>query len=222
MSKVDLKVDWATYEAAKYACLNWHYSRCLPTGKLFKVGVWEDGEYVGVIVFSRGASPQIGKPYGLSMAEICELTRVATRKHKSTVTRMLSIGLRLLKKHSALRLVVSYADPEQCHHGGIYQAGNWVYTGHSTAKPRLILPDGTTRHNRLYQGRGGVKIPPGSFWSTPKPKHRYLMPLDKKMRKQILPLAKPYPKRSKQAMDGTTVTAKGQNLSDRYKQEKAS
>jgi hypothetical protein len=27
-------------------------------------------------------------------------------------------------------------------------------------------------------------------------KHRYLMPLDNEMRKQILPLAKPYPKRA--------------------------
>ena len=31
-------------------------------------------------------------------------------------------------------------------------------------------------------------------------KHRYLMPLDDEMRKRILPLAKPYPKRAKQAM----------------------
>lgn len=31
-------------------------------------------------------------------------------------------------------------------------------------------------------------------------KYRYLMPLDAEMRKQIAPLAKPYPKRVKQAM----------------------
>ena len=31
-------------------------------------------------------------------------------------------------------------------------------------------------------------------------KHRYIMPLDDAMRKQIEPLAKPYPKREKQAM----------------------
>jgi hypothetical protein len=31
-------------------------------------------------------------------------------------------------------------------------------------------------------------------------KHRYLMPLDDDMRARILPLAKPYPKRAKQAM----------------------
>jgi hypothetical protein len=31
-------------------------------------------------------------------------------------------------------------------------------------------------------------------------KHRYLMPLDEDMRQRIMPLAKPYPKRVKQAM----------------------
>jgi hypothetical protein len=31
-------------------------------------------------------------------------------------------------------------------------------------------------------------------------KHRYLMPLDADMRARIMPLAKPYPKRAKQAM----------------------
>jgi hypothetical protein len=33
-------------------------------------------------------------------------------------------------------------------------------------------------------------------------KHRYLMPLDKEMSAKIAPLAKPYPKRVKQAMTG--------------------
>jgi len=37
------------------------------------------------------------------------------------------------------------------------------------------------------------KVPAGD-------KHKYLMPLDDDMRARILPLAKPYPKRAKQAM----------------------
>ena len=36
----------------------------------------------------------------------------------------------------------------------------------------------------------------------PSRKHRYLMPLDKEMSAKIAPLAKPYPKRVKQAMAG--------------------
>ena len=32
-SRPELKIDWATHEAAKYACLHWHYSKTIPTGK---------------------------------------------------------------------------------------------------------------------------------------------------------------------------------------------
>ena len=40
-------------------------------------------------------------------------------------------------------------------------------------------------------------------WAPIEWKHIYLMPLDEDMRKRILPLSKPYPKRDKQAMTGT-------------------
>jgi hypothetical protein len=44
MAKADLRIDWATHAAAKYACENWHYSGCMPVGKLVKVGAWESGK----------------------------------------------------------------------------------------------------------------------------------------------------------------------------------
>lgn len=66
MSKADLRVDWATYEAAKYACEHWHYSKSLPLPPMVRIGVWENGKYIGVIIFSRGASPNLGKQYGLA------------------------------------------------------------------------------------------------------------------------------------------------------------
>jgi hypothetical protein len=53
----NLVVNWATYEAAKYACLNWHYSGTVPVGKLVKVGAWEDGKFIGVVIFSCGVRP---------------------------------------------------------------------------------------------------------------------------------------------------------------------
>lgn len=196
--KPQLKIDWATHEAAKYACENWHYSKCLPVGKLVKIGAWEDGKFIGVVLFGRGASPQLGKPYKLNQDECVELVRIGLSKHSTTVSRIASLAIKFLRRSNPkLRLIVSFADQSQGHHGGIYQAGNWIYTGEGTAKPRLILPDGTTRHNRLYQGVNKAAIPIGAYWSKPEAKHRYLMPLDDEIRKRILPLAKPYPKRAK-------------------------
>ena len=39
-NKSDLHLNWASHQAALYACQKWHYSKSLPTGKLVKIGVW--------------------------------------------------------------------------------------------------------------------------------------------------------------------------------------
>lgn len=204
MSKADLRIDWATHEAAKYACENWHYSGCLPVGKLVKVGAWEDGKYIGVVLFGRGANNNMLKPFGLEQDQGCELVRIALTKHNSPVSRITAQAIRFLKKQSdGLRLIVSYADPEQGHHGGIYQAGNWIYTGLS-GKAIKVFYNGKWSHKKTVDDAGvdqsklKKKIVQG--------KHRYLMPLDDEMRKRILQLAKPYPKRAKQAMVSSPET----------------
>lgn len=138
MPKADLKIDWATHAAAKYACENWHYSGCLPAGKLVKVGAWEKGKFVGVVLFGRGANCNMVKGYGLTQDQGCELARIALTRHDTPVSRISSLAMRFLKKQSPeLRLVVSYADSEQGHHGGIYQAGNWLYRGLSSSATKV-------------------------------------------------------------------------------------
>jgi hypothetical protein len=189
-----LRIDWATHEAAKHAVENWHYSRCLPAGKLVKIGVWEDGKFIGVVIFGRGANNNLSKPYGLTQLECCELVRIALNKHTSPVSKIASLAMRFLKSQSpGLRLIVSYADPEQGHHGGIYQAGNWVYSG-SSQPQQQIIHEGKLMHKRTAAAIfGTIKGLEKSaiFW-----KHKYLMPLDAEMRKRIITLAKPYPKRA--------------------------
>lgn len=206
MSSCLLKCDFATIESTEYACRNWHYSKSVPVGKSVKIGVWENGLFKGVVVFSRGATPHIGKPYNLYMDEICELTRVALTKHQTPVTKIISISLKLLKKKSPkLRLVVSYADADQNHHGGIYQGGGWVYVGLQNANSRgAFIINGKKVHPRSVGAAGGVQSlawikknwdPLAKEFIT-KGKHKYLMPLDQQMRKNVLCLSKPYPKRA--------------------------
>ena len=188
---VDLKIDWATHEAAKHACLNWHYSKSIPVGPMVKVGAWENGSFIGVILFSHGANNNIGGPYSLGQDECVELTRVAMRKHITPVSQVMMAAIKMLKKENAkLRMIVSYADTAEGHHGGIYQATNWVYVGHIDQKSKAVF-QGKIAHKRTFDAAGikGYHLLPSSL------KHKYLMPLDKKMRKQILPLSKPYPKR---------------------------
>lgn len=190
-NKSVLKIDWATFEAAKYACANWHYSKSMPAGKMVKIGVWEYEKYIGCVLFSMGANRNIGSPYRLQMTDCCELTRIALTAHEMPVSKIMSIAIKWLKKHSpGIRLIVSYADTARGHHGCIYQAANWIYVGHilqaSTAEH-----NGKITHKRTLDSAGikGYKLLPV------RPKHKYLMPLDSEINSQIAPLAKPYPKK---------------------------
>jgi hypothetical protein len=122
-TKPRIRIDWATHEAAKYACVNWHYSKCLPVGKLVKVGAWENDKFIGVVVFGRGANKSLGEPYGCSQLECCELVRIAMTDHITPVSKIMMIAIKFLKSaHKELKLIVSFADIEKGHHGGIYQA----------------------------------------------------------------------------------------------------
>jgi len=222
MSKANLKIDWATHAAAKYACENWHYSECLPAGKLVKVGAWESGKFIGVVLFGRGATPNLGKPYKLGQDECVELVRIALTKHENAVSRIAALAIKFLHKaNPRLRLIVSFADQSQGHHGGIYQAGNWIYNGQGDPA-KFYMIRGKLTHPRSIGAKGLVqnihgarKLDPNATVVNVPGKHRYLMPLDPKMRAQIAPLAKPYPKRDKQAMADTLGTAAGQHRPSR-------
>jgi hypothetical protein len=211
MDKADLRIDWATHEAAKYACENWHYSKSVPVPPLVKVGVWENGIYIGVVIFSRGASSNLLSPYGLKQSEGCELTRIALTNHIAPVSRVIRLAMQFLKRNSPeLRLLVSFADPQYGHHGGVYQAGNWLYAG-DTASSVEYWSAGKRLHSRQVSEKGW-NIQQGAKRKTVRPsecvivktvgKHRYLMPLDDEIRQRILSLSKPYPKRAKQAISG--------------------
>jgi len=209
---VSLRIDWATHAAAKFACENWHYSKCVPKSKLVKLGVWESDNFIGVVIFGVGATSSLVQQYGLKMEEGCELVRVALRQHATPVSRIISISLKFLRRSNpGPRLVVSFADPGQGHVGGIYKAGGWVFSGHSQASDEYIFLgkrwQGRSFRNK-YKGMERdprVKIVRGSS------KLRYLMPLDDDMRQRILPLSKPYPKRAGSKVNVAAVfqTAEG-------------
>ena len=100
--KPELKIDWATFESAKHACTNWHYSKSLPVGKSVKVGAWENGRFVGVVLFGYGANSNISKPYGLKQTECVELTRIALRDHATPVSKIIARAIKMLKDRKSV------------------------------------------------------------------------------------------------------------------------
>ena len=185
--------------------MRWHYSKRMPKSKMVRVGVWERGAFRGVILFSYGATPEIGSPFGLTQVEICELTRVAMMAHEAPISRMIAIAIKMLRKQSpGLRLVVSFADMAQGHHGGIYQAAGWLYLG--AKEYHAYRVNGVVVHPRtLYDryGVGGQSVPWLRSHVDLKAerirngvKHKYAFPLDAEMRSRIAGLSQPYPKRA--------------------------
>ena len=143
---------------------------------------------------------------------VCELVRVALTKHKSPVSRIIAICLRKLRESMpGLRIVVSFADSFRGHHGGIYQAGNWIYSGDSF--DTYIEVNGKTEHRRTLGHMYGTssiktireKIDKNAKAVRTMAKHKYVMPLDDEMRKKIEPLRKPYPKRVRSVDSDTSA-----------------
>ena len=210
---VALRLDWCSHAAAKYAVEHWHYSKTIPASRSNYIGVWEDGKFIGVVIFSLGASPALGKPYGLKGTECSELTRVALASHQSSVTRIIRIALKMVqKKNPGVRLIISFADPFHDHIGGIYQGGNWIYTGKTSPSEVIELPDGFIADPRRFNGHGHNSpkaIPAGSKKVKTPGKYRYAMPLDDRLRSRIAAMKKPYPKRVGSAASGTTTPIVG-------------
>ena len=143
------------------------------------------------------------------MSETAELCRVALGKHTTPTSRIVAISLKLLKRQCpGLRLVVSYADCDQGHHGGIYAAGNWIYVGMvetNGGTPKYLI-NGKVVHGRSVNSRYGTgsqnlawlrtNVDPNAQHVFTMGKHKYLYALDQAIHERIAPLAKPYPKRT--------------------------
>jgi len=222
--KAALRVEPCSYAEAKTAVLAWHYSERFPRGRTDKFGVWEDGRFVGCVVFGDSANKNLLTPYGLAADEGCELLRVALRAHQTPVTRVVAIATKLLRRsRPALRLIVSFADPEHGHHGGIYQAGNWVYAGMTSAGDEYLVNGRRFHGKALRQTRSTSPlrdVPARNImeWAQKalkadvrkvrgSSKHRYLMPLDEETRRRVLPLAQPYPRATSIGSDAPAIQA---------------
>lgn len=204
MTNGPLRLAFISRDVARRACEKWHYSHALPTGKNVFVGVWENEKFIGVVVFGGGATPEIGSPFGLKRNEVAELVRVALDKHETPVSRIVAIAIRILRGQSpGLRVLVSFADTAQGHHGGIYQACGWIYTGGESyhvykVNGEVVHPK--TCHARY--GKGGQSIPwlrkhvdPNAERVLTPPKHKYVMVLDGRMKATVDSMRLPYPKR---------------------------
>tara|TARA_B100000700_G_C15060208_1_gene865261 strand:- start:6708 stop:7427 length:720 start_codon:yes stop_codon:yes gene_type:complete len=109
--------------------LNKHYAKRLPSIS-FAYGLYIDSCLEGVCSFGRPMSFTLikGALNGLYRNSFLELNRLVVNEglKKNTLSFFISQCFKQLPKPL---VIVSYADTSQNHHGYIYQATNWIYTG---------------------------------------------------------------------------------------------
>lgn len=180
---MNLKLDWCDYKSAKWACEKWHYSGCMPSGKIVKIGVWEDNRFIGVVIYALGANAHISSYGNLKTAE---LSRIALKEHNTPVTRIVAVSIRMLRKLCpGLQQIISYADTDR-HPGTIYKAGNWRFVGNIVAKWKRV--NGIVMHPRSIYAKYGThdlkwlqqNIDPDACAVETKGKNRFIYDLRQK------------------------------------------
>jgi hypothetical protein len=185
----------ASRKAVDYALIKYHYAKTIaPRAHDNAYSVFNDkNEWCGVICFGMGATPQIGSPFGLKQGEAIELMRVALNGKQNKTSKVISIALKIIKKHSPLvRLVISYADKGQNHFGTIYQATNWYYIGDTDTSGIEYFVNGKWRHAKSI--KPNIKKIAKKRKSSGK--NKYIFPLDKSLVPLCKSLSKPYPKKA--------------------------
>ena len=161
----------------------------------YNFGLFYDDILIGVCIFHTvSAWETIKGCFGLQNKEqtgFWELGRLAMdieHKEKNSLSWFVSHSIKLLRKLTDVRAIISYADSD-FHHGYIYQATNFKYYGLTTPKKDfwVKLPNGEYKK----QSRGKTKGVEGE-WRKRSQKHRYLLVFDKTLR--VLWKEKKYPK----------------------------
>lgn len=189
-----MRLEKASNKAIKYACLNFHYAKTVPT---YSIGysVFENNIWCGVVLFGGGASVNMPAKFNLRNGQYLELNRMALNGKQSSTSKVLSIAIKLIKKECpTVRMLFSYADKGQEHKGIIYQATNWNYIENIESSGTEYLLNGIWKHDR---GRYNWGV---DFKKLPKRKkagkHKYIYPLDKTLLPLCKSLSKPYPKQA--------------------------
>jgi len=199
-----IELRYATPKAIRYACMNFHYAKAVPSVQ-YGYNVYNSGnEWCGVILFGGGATPHIANPFGLVQGEVLELVRVALNGKQPCTSECVAAALRQLHKDAPqVKIVVSYADLDQKHAGIIYQATNWLYLGNDNAGVRgAFIVHGKKMHPKSVHAKGWKQsiawlrahVDPNAEEFITDGKHKYIFVYDKRMRKQYMAQSKPYPK----------------------------
>jgi hypothetical protein len=183
---------------------NVHYAKRIPSIS-FAFALILDGAIVGVVTYGTPPSSTLckgicGEKYQSDVLELNRLVLVNNKKNEASM--LVGRSLQLLPKP---KIIVSFADTAQNHHGCVYQATNFLYTGLSAKfmDPRVkglehqhhaTYAHGLTNKQVIEKyGKDNVTFVERSR------KHRYIIFIGsrseiRKMRQELRYKVLPYPK----------------------------
>ena len=180
-----------------------HYAHRIPSIS-YAFGLYDKSNILqGVCTF--GMPPNYQEMIAWRPFEILELNRliVIDGLEMNTLSYFVSKCLCLLPKP---RVLISYSDFRAGHHGYIYQATNWVYTGvGGEGQSIYIMKDGTERHQR-HEATMIMELVDHIEKTTGKARYFYFHG-DKRDKKKMLSLLRfailPYPKGDNKRYDAS-------------------
>jgi hypothetical protein len=194
------------YNDCKEWFLKKHYAKRIPSVS-FCFGLYSD-KLEGICSF--GSPPSRPLCIGVCGVEnahkVFELNRLVVNEGlpKNTLSYFVGNCLKLLPNDL---IIVSYADTSQNHHGYIYQATNWIYTGLSAKRTERFDIDNPNKHSKSVVDKKGVDYQSLAVRERPQ-KHRYIYLIGSKTQKQKLKKAlkyeiQPYPKGENKRYDAS-------------------
>lgn len=197
--------------------LNRHYAKRIPPVE-FAYGLFDGKELVGVLTVGTPVSSTLRNAWG-GVFKVMELNRLVSNNGlpKNCLSFFVSQALAMLPSPI---VVISYADTSMGHHGYIYQATNWIYTGLSLKfRDPMVKGMEHQHHSTIEDLARGKKDRIGylrelfgdRLYYIDRPrKHRYVMFLgtkrEKKSMREMLPWKEePYPKGDNSRYDSSGI-----------------
>lgn len=140
---------------AKETIKGHHYTGSVPSGKSYYIRFGD-----AIVVWSIPANKNISRFILGWDGCVWELSRLwAPDGHDpNLLTQAISAAVKMITHLEKPDALVSYADPNAGHHGGVYKAASWIYHGKSAETRTYRSPDGATVSRRAFHsGRKGLR-----------------------------------------------------------------
>jgi hypothetical protein len=136
-----------------------HYSQRWPSNVQLVMTAHEEGGLFG----TRGravAAVVYSIPPTRWSVPVYELARLVRRDDAPvSLSALIAASVRAIRKRQAADLLVSFADVQQGHHGGVYQASGWFYAGMRQPAMEGVVVDGVFVPGRSANSKWGTRSP---------------------------------------------------------------